>query len=203
MDTESWKERERQGVCDEVSVCVCGFCVFEELASSSESTWRASPLPIVYSSPSLLSLALSLESFLPLSQLWHAPSITDIMIQVFIASPKAYLILLYPFRVHFFILSLSFTRSNADAFTRTHTLTQTHTHTRTLTQTHTHTHTHSLLYTRTNPPYPLWGSEYIPSLSPPTPTHPCVHTPVRTHTHAYTHIRAHTLFAVFKSKRWS
>jgi hypothetical protein len=35
---------------------------------------------------------------LPLfSQLWHAPSITDIMIQVFIASPKAHLILSYPF----------------------------------------------------------------------------------------------------------
>ena len=44
--------------------------------------------------------------------LWHAPSITDIMIQVFIASPKAYLIPFYPFHIPFlFSLSLSLSLS--------------------------------------------------------------------------------------------
>ena len=46
-----------------------------------------------------LSLCTFLSLHLSLYQLRHAPSITDIMIQVFIASPKAYLILLYPFHV--------------------------------------------------------------------------------------------------------
>jgi hypothetical protein len=71
----------------------------------SISTIYAS-IPFPYSL--LLSICLSFFLFSLFLFLWHAPSITDIMIQVFIASPKAYLIPFYPFHIRFlFSLSLS------------------------------------------------------------------------------------------------
>ena len=175
--------------------------MFEELASS-ESTWGASPLPIgsVYSSPSLslnrlshslFSLLRSLSSpfFLSLSYGTHRPLPTSWFRSL---SHRLKPISFY-FIPFVFTFLFSHSLSLVQTLTHLHALTLSHKRTRTHALSHKRTHTRTLSCALVPTLHTHFGALNISLLF----FHP------HPHTRAYTHISAHTLFAVFKSKRWS